>query len=286
MCHNVIWDEMYENDPDFNNTNYVFLKLGKENLSFNAARGYQIIEEASQPVNLDFPSYAELTGMYCIYKNNLYEGLDYIGISHYDKEHRLLGYRTHRNIKELENLRILVEVKRSTAKYSRTNVTELIENLINKNGDIHISLESHDFQKIYDQRVIMDKKNPDIFMGDGKNCIDGILEEYNAYFGTKYSSAHLKNVGYLNMCNCFMTPAWLFEKLMEFICPIIESRRLDIYDTQRLHRLQGGLLERYVAVFFALENIPKKDLSTVHQYWKKLKKKRSLSGSLKKLIGA
>jgi hypothetical protein len=52
----------------------------------------------------------------------------------------------------------------------------------------------------------------------------------------------------------------------------MESGKLDIYDTKRLHRLQGGLLERYVAVFFALENIAKIDLSIIHQYRRKLRK--------------
>jgi hypothetical protein len=72
------------------------------------------------------------------------------------------------------------------------------------------------------------------------------------------------------MCDCFVTPVPVFDKLMSFVTPIIESRKLDIYDTKRQHRLQGGLLERYVAVFFALEDIDKRDLSIVHRYQRKL----------------
>jgi hypothetical protein len=73
------------------------------------------------------------------------------------------------------------------------------------------------------------------------------------------------------MCDCFVTPVRLFEKMMTFICPVIESGKLDGFDTLRKHRLQGNLLERYIAVFFALEDIEKVDLSTVHQFWRKMR---------------
>jgi len=36
-------------------------------------------------------------------------------------------------------------------------------------------------------------------------------------------------------------------------------------------QIQGNLLERYAAVFFALEPIEKADLSTVHQFWRKVR---------------
>ena len=90
-CHNVIWDEMYENDPDFTSGHYSFLKLGSHDLRYNPAKGYHIISEFDFPIYRDAPHYAELTGMYCVYKNRLHDGLDYVGFSHYDKEHRLMA---------------------------------------------------------------------------------------------------------------------------------------------------------------------------------------------------
>ena len=86
------------------------------------------------------------------------------------------------------------------------------------------------------------------------NCIDRILDDYNSFFQTRHTLQDVARDGFLTMCDCFVTPVGVFDKLMSFISPIMESGKLDIYDTQRLHRLQGGLLERYVAVFFALEN--------------------------------
>jgi hypothetical protein len=53
------------------------------------------------------------------------------------------------------------------------------------------------------------------------------------------------------------------------------------FEIIRKHRLQGGLLERYVAVFFALENIKTVDLSTVHQTWRKYR-----PGFLKKVFSS
>ncbi|HET6490614.1 MAG TPA: hypothetical protein VFG28_12740 [Syntrophales bacterium] len=269
-CHNVIWDEMVENDPDFTSEHYSFLKLGRHDLRYNPKKGYHIISEFDYPIHWDAPHYAELTGMYCVYKNRLHDRLDYVGFSHYDKEHRLLCPGGCANINELETARVLYDGKRRKS-HGPTDVTARINSIIGSPVPVHVSLESHDFQKIYDQRVLMDDTKPDAFIGEGVNCIDRILDDYNSFFQTRHSLQDVARDGFLTMCDCFITPACVFDKLMSFIAPIMESGKLDRYDTQRLHRLQGGLLERYVAVFFALEDIVKIDLSTVHQVSKKLK---------------
>jgi hypothetical protein len=260
---------MYEGDPDFSDRHYAFLKLGSHRLDYDTVRGYRIHSESEFPFHWDDASYAELTALYCVYKNRLHDGLDYVGFSHYDKEHRLLSAGGGIDSRKLEAARRRVEEKGKKSK-APTNVTARIDELIAKSpSPIHISLESHPFQKIYDQRVLMDDRQPDVFVGDGVNCMDRILEDYNAFFKSSFTMADVAGDGFLNMCDCFVTPSHVFEKLMSFLTPIIESRKLDIYDTKRQHRLQGGLLERYVAVFFALEKIDKKDLSIVHQYLRK-----------------
>jgi hypothetical protein len=271
MCHNVIWDDLYAHDPGFDGRHYRFMKLGRQDIKYNPRKGYQIIREQDYPIWLELPHYAEMTGLYCIYKNRLHDGLDYIGFSHYDKEHRLIGDGSHGNMQELEALRLEAEMERRVLPGSRTDLTALIEAEIMGRRDVHISLESHDVQKIYDQRITMDERFPDMIDGEGVNCIDRILQDYNDYFATRYTWENLRKCDYLNMCDCFITPVRLFEKLMTFLCPIIESGRLDIFDRERKHRIQGNLLERYAAVFFALEPIEKADLSTVHQFWRKVR---------------
>lgn len=284
FCHNVIWDEMYEGDPGFSPKNYTFLKLGNHYLHRNISKDYKVIAESDFPISWPSPFYAEITGMYCVYKNNLHRGLDYVGFSHYDKEHRLIGSGGKPNIKELEALRIQSDMKQQ--KLDRpTNITALINEKLAFHCPVHVSLESHDFKKIYSQRVLMDESQPDAFVGDGINCIDRILDEYNSFFRTSYTLTDVAKDGFLNMCDCFITPVPLFEKLMSFLVPIIETRKLDFYDSTRSHRLQGGLLERYVAVFFALEEIEKIDLSIVHHYSKKLKREgSSMNYGIEKLI--
>jgi hypothetical protein len=268
-CHNVIWDEMYEKDLDFTAEHYSFLKLGRHDLRYNPEKGYRIISEFDFPIYWDAPHYAELTGLYCVYKNRLHEGFDYVGFSHYDKEHRLLCSGESMNIGELEAARVLYDVKRRKCN-GPTDITSRIHSVVGSPLPVHVSLESHDFQKIYDQRVLMDDTKPDVFIGEGVNCMDRILEDYNTFFRASYTLRDVARDGFLTMCDCFITPVSLFDKLMSFIAPIMESGKLDMYDTQRIHRLQGGLLERYVAVFFALEKISKVDLSIVHQISKKL----------------
>ncbi len=283
MCHNVIWDEMYENDPGFGPDHYTFLKLGRHDLQHVPSSGYRIVSEFDYPISLDAHHYAEFTGLYCVYKNRLHSGLDYVGFSHYDKEHRLLAPEGVANIDALEAARIRADVKRRKTG-GPTDVTARIQRLVDSPMPVHISLETHEFRKIYDQRVLMDDRQPDAFVGEGVNCIDRILEDYNAFFGTCYTLDDVGRDGFLNMCDCFVTPVPVFEKLMSFIAPVIESRKLDIYDTRRRHRLQGGLLERYVAVFFALEKIEKVDLSIVHQYWMKRRPGGRMNRTIEKLI--
>lgn len=275
MCHNVIWDKMYAGDPDFSREHYSFLKLGNHDLKYNPRKGYHLLNEFDSAITLPKAYYAELTGMYCIYKNRLHKDLDYIGISHYDKEHRLIGSGRETNIAALEASRYRAEVLRKQNR-GPTDITRRIDDALNSFPSVHISLESHDFNKIYNQRVLMDKLQPDQFIGEGRNCLDEIVNDYNAFFGTSYSVEDVAKDGFLNMCNCFVTPVYLFEKLMSFVTQIIESSSLDIYDSQRLYRLQGGLLERYVAVFFALESIPKIDFSITHRHWEKRRAKNNV----------
>ena len=165
-------------------------------------------------------------------------------------------------------LRNRIEEKREQGDGSR-DITSRITELVNGSSPLHICLEGHDVGKIYDQSILMDKGQPDKFVGKGRNCLDEIADEYNSFFDTSYSMQEVAKDGFLNMCGCFVTPVYLFEKLMSFVTSVMESRKLDIYDSKHQHRMQGALLERYVAVFIALENINKSDLSITHQYWEK-----------------
>lgn len=284
FCHNVIRDDMYEKDPGFSADHFEFLKLGRHDLLYNPAKGYRISSELDFPVHLDAPHYAELTGMYCVYRNRLHDGLEYVGFSHYDKEHRLIGSGGAVDISALEAVRQRAEVKRRKVD-GPTDITARIQAQVDSPSPVHVSLECHDFGKIYGQRVLMDDRQPDAFVGEGVNCIDRILEEYNGFFGTRYTLEDVSRDGFLTMCDCFVTPVDRFEKLMSFLTPVIENRGLDIYDTGRRHRLQGGLLERYVAVFFALEKIDKVDMTIVHRYWEKRPSGGKMNTWIEKTIG-
>ena len=273
MCHNVIWEDMYTGDANFSSKNYTFFKLGDAKLEHRMGSKFTLLNEYDLPIHMTEAHYAELTGLYAIYKNGLHKGLDAIGFSQYDKEHRLIGSSQDIEAETLETLRLEAEKQKKAT--GPTDVTTRIEKSLNDNPTgVHICLEGHGFQKMYDSKVMMDESDPDAFVGEGINCFDAILSDYNSHFGTSFTMSDVAADGYLTMCDSFITPVLTFEKLMEFLVPIIESRRLDIFDSKRKHRLQGGLLERYVAVFFALEKIKKIDMSTFHQYWRKKNSRR------------
>ena len=54
--------------------------------------------------------------------------------------------------------------------------------------------------------------------------------------------------------------------MMRFFLPIIESGKLNIFDTEHKYRIQGGLFERYISVFLDKLNKPYYDLELNHLY--------------------
>lgn len=181
--------------------------------------------------------YAEAEAIYNLYKNpETYAGLDYIGFTQYDKPNKLKGQEVY-------------------------NITELItENLSPEN---HISFETFTMAQDFGQNILMDDMFPDRLNGEGKNAYLGIIDDYNKFHGTEYSLSNTLGRK-INLCSSFLVPVINFEKIMKFISHIIESGKLDKYDSKRVNRIQGGLLERYFGIALMFEDLKLIDLSTEH----------------------
>ena len=247
--HNGVHDWMYENDKDFNSNNYTVLDVGQER--FNVSDRYSIIRQN------EFSNYqslgkwwAESEGIYNVWKNKIYENLDFVGFIHYDKELKLLR-------RKLFSL--------------RTNITHRINEYLKDKTKAHISFKTHHPKLDYNQRIMADESQPNTLVGDGVNCYDYILNDYNDYFRTNYTIKDIFQKNTINLCSCFMIDVLTFEKMMKFWDHIVCSRKLEIFDTYHQHRLQGGLAERYFGVFLMFEYDKMLDLSIVHHYNKNIK---------------
>lgn len=248
--HKKIYAELMAGDSRFNNENYVFLNVGELDRLENSEK-YRCINQRELPNFVALGKYwAESEGIYNIWRSGLYKELEYIGFLHYDIEFRLT---------------------KRFCPGGRTNITERIDKYIRGKQKAHISFATFTTQQDYAQRMIMDPSKPEELEGDGINCYDQIIKDYNNYFKTDYTLKDFFARKYINLCSCFLIDTVTFDKMMEFFDWLVNSHKLDIYDTKHRLRFQGNMAERYFGLFMLFEYERMLDLSLVHQYdrgWK------------------
>jgi hypothetical protein len=160
--------------------------------------------------------YTETEVIYNVYKDpSLLEGVDHVGFIHYDLD---FG-----SVRE----QVLQDAMR-------------VYDLIN--------FQPYPFRFDLDQRILMDPDQPDVRSGDGRNCYLSIFEDFSRHYGKNHNLEQYLDRN-INLCSCFLIKRDLFYEMMEFAAAIIESRKLDAYDSNRKYRIQGGFMERYYGVW-------------------------------------
>lgn len=100
----------------------------------------------------------------------------------------------------------------------------------------------------------MDLNQRNKLCGEGYNCYNQIIKDYNFFFKTnhKLEDHWHKEIA---LCSSFIVKTEIYTKLMNWISAVILSNKLNWFDESNQYRIQAGLLERYIALFFALENL-------------------------------
>jgi hypothetical protein len=164
--------------------------------------------------------YTESEVIYNIYKHaELREGLDYIGFIHYD-----------------------IDFRPVTPDFLETHLGRY--ELIN--------FQPYSLREDFDQRILMDPDQPDTLRGPGRNCYVPIFEDFNSFYGTQYDYNQFMSAE-INLCSCFLIEHQRFLQMMDFAAAIIESKKLDAFDSTHRHRIHGGFMERYYAVWCLLK---------------------------------
>ncbi len=248
--HKKIHEELMEADRQFNNINYTFLNVGQLDKLENGEKYHCINQKELPGYTAIGKHWAESEGIYNIWRSKCYQGLGYIGFLHYDIEFRLM---------------------KKICLGGRTNITRRIQRYITGKDRAHISFATYTTRQDYAQKIMADVTRPDELTGDGRNCYDYIIEDYNVYFGTSYTVDDFFDHKYINLCSCFLMDVNTFDKMMGFFDWLVVSHKLDVFDTKHQYRFQGGMAERYFGVFLLFEYDKMLNLSLIHQYdrgWK------------------
>jgi hypothetical protein len=227
-----LFDEHYTSDSSFNMKNFTFVKVNDEYpLELDGNRlEYDILLEHDFRIfdaGLQKKGYHENSVLYHIYKNNVHKEYDYIGFIEYD---HVLGDQFTANVR-----RMIDTAER----------------------DLLFAFNKFSFQQLWEQGILMDPRRPLKETGDPHspwNCINVILNDYNQFYRADYRMEDLVLKDCFPICHCFMMPSWRFEKIMKFHSFIMESGKVEQYH-QHNWRARAGLMERYLAVALALEDM-------------------------------
>lgn len=221
VTHGPIVEKYYKNDHGFSNEHFAFINVADTIINhpyFNVINKKNIIRF----VNLG-KWYAEAEAIYNMFLLKEHEKYDYIGFIHWDYE------------------------LSSPDDNTGYNITQTIESKIGQNVPF-ISFSSYHADMIYQQKIMMDERYPDQKIGNGTNCMDIILEDYNRHFATAIKFDDIRNRR-MNLCSAFLCRKDIFEHMLKFYCAIIEEGKINKFDTQHKYRFQGGLLERYIGIY-------------------------------------
>jgi len=231
ITHGPIIEDYYKNDSSFSNEHYTFINVS-DNLINHEKFSVINKNEIANFIHLG-KWFAEGEAIYNVFKNNLHSDYDYVGFIHWDYE--LLS----------EN------------KFFGSEVTASIKRLIIQNEKF-ISFSTYTFAEDYEQKIMMDMNFPNTLTGNGLNCWDEIIKDYNSFFKRNVDLT-LMMAKRINLCSAFLCKKDIFQELMLFFSFIVESKKLEAFDIAHNYRFQGGMMERYIGCFshqFSMAELP------------------------------
>jgi len=172
--------------------------------------------------------YCENSVLYHVYRDGLHKKYDYVGFLEYD--HVLTP-----------------------------GFTAAVQQKLNgAPGGTILSFQAFSFRQLFEQAIMMNPRRREKVTGKPQsrwNCLNVILEDYNRHFGTSHGIGRLAARDCFPICHAFLAPSAVFERVMGFHASIMESGKVEGYHRHNW-RSPAGLMERYLAVALALEDVP------------------------------
>ena len=247
VFHKYLLDNCYKKDAQFNINNYIFFKCNELfQAKYNENFGYNIKYEKDCEIynpklqDLKKP-YMAVSALYHIYKNKIYQDLDYIGFMEYDLslEPDPVLIKKNPNVESIQKLKNV------------ESMTSLIENTMINNKKLIIILSGrHRFKSFFEENTIINEQN----------LFYKIVNEYNEHFITNHSVQELLDENpVLGDQQSFLADTKTFEKIMGFMTTIIEGKKAEHKGLR-----PSFLLARYFGVTIHLMNVPTKLISLKH----------------------
>jgi hypothetical protein len=228
-----LYDDHYTGDRTYDPGNFTFVKVNDRfplEMVENRLE-YDIFVEHDFPAfrpELQEKGYCESSVFYHIYRNGVHKAYDYIGFIEYD--HVL------------------------SADFTRT----IQGNLDNAGRETIFTFQKFSFRQLWEQAIVMNPGRREKVTGKPGskwNCINVILSDYNAFFGTDYGLDRLAAKDCFPICHSLLLPSRIFEKVMAFHASVVDSGKVEGYH-RHSWRAPAILMERYLAVALALEDAP------------------------------
>ncbi len=228
-----LFDDHYTIDPTFSADNFVFAKVNDDYEWDKSANkiNYNVFYErqfSSFDPGWQRKGYHENSVLYHLYKDKIYDQLNYIGFLEYDHVLRP-GF-----------------------------CAEIQERLEQSQGDLIFSFGAFNYEQLWNQGIMLNKWRPgqqEGRAGSRWNCLNVILKDYNDFYGTNFSLDDLRDKDCLPLCHAVLMPSRIYDKIMRFHTFIMESGRIEKFHTFNW-RSNAGIMERYLAVELCLESTP------------------------------
>jgi len=239
LYHNRVFPQYYGNQID----QVTFVKMDKGSYIFPSKKHIHLIKAPwFKPIGKEWAEYEFYYSLYKGYLEGKVELPEYLGFIQYD-----------------------MEFKGKEDRYKNTSIIDFIEELIEKK-ELHektlISFQPYDFEMIYNQHYILDPQRTDVTCDlSYENCLVTILRECNAYLYQNRAIDTFEGVQ-LSICGSFLLHRNVFIQVMEFLSIVIEDDRLCVFDKNK--RYQGGMAERYIAIFLIFLDLEQNEFDVHH----------------------
>jgi len=226
VYHSTIEESFFESMP---NDIKIFTKVGPQKSKIN--KKFQKLELNSLPNYFQLSqSYAEGEVLFNLFLNpQIYNQSEYIGFGQYD-----------------------IQLK---TKY------DYFKDYIKPNN--LIAFEHATLIQDYNQNILMDLNQRNKLCGEGYNCYNQIIKDYNYFFKTNHKLEDYWGRE-IALCSAFIIKTEIYTKLMNWLTVIILSNKLNWFDEHNQHRIQAGFFERYCALFLMLENLNYIRIPNIH----------------------